>query len=100
MRFCALALVVWLGTDALAQGTCSHDLISFAAGRSQVGDTARPHPRSDDVNHCSCHWQYLAAPSLPVVSLHAIAPVVPALPDFIPPLVPRTFERPPQGPLA
>jgi hypothetical protein len=98
-RVVALALAVWLGADALSHGTCAHDLISFARAKSQVGDTATPHPRSsdrDDVNHCSCHWQYLPAASPTPVSLRAIAPVVSARPDFFPPLVERTLERPPQ----
>ena len=100
VRLFAFALVVWIGADALSHGTCAHDLISFArANRSQVGDTATPHSRDsdrDDVNHCSCHWQYLPA-ALPMpLGLRVVAPVVSARPEFVPPLVERTLERPPQ----
>jgi hypothetical protein len=96
-----LLLVVWLAADVLSHGTCAHDLIAMArAGRSQVGDTT-PHPRShdgDDVNHCSCHWQYLpAAPPLPAALLQS-APVVVTPVAAVPPIVERPLDRPPQFP--
>jgi hypothetical protein len=101
VRLFALALVVWLAADTLSQGTCTHDLIAFAcAGRSQVGDTATPHPRSpdrDDVNHCSCHWQYLPAASPVAVELRVVAPVISRPAAAVPPLARRSLERPPQG---
>jgi len=100
VRLFALALVVWLAVDASSQGTCTHDLIAFArAGHSQVGDTATPHPRTpdrNDVNHCSCHWQYLPAASPMAVELRVVAPVISAYAAFFPPIVERTLEQPPQ----
>jgi hypothetical protein len=101
LRLLALALVVWLAADTLSHGTCSHDLVTFArAGRSQVGDTSS-HQRSGDrgdVNHCSCHWQYLPASSPLPVELRALAPIVPMPGAVFPPIVERTLERPPQRP--
>lgn len=98
LRFVALALVVWLAADALSQGTCSHDLFRFTRARSQVGDTATPHRGSPDgdINHCSCHWQYLPATTMMAVELRELAPVVPQSVAAIPPVILRTLERPPQ----
>ncbi len=102
VRLFALALIVWLAADALSHGTCTHDLIAFArAGRSEVGDTApvhHPQPSDrDDVNHCSCHWQYLPAAVAVAVELRVVAPVISAPAAAAPPLVERTLERPPQA---
>jgi hypothetical protein len=100
VRLFALALVVWLAVGTFSQGTCTHDLIAFArAGRSQVGDTGTPHPRSPDrtdVNHCSCHWQYLPAASPVALEPRDVAPVISVYAAFFPPLVEQTLERPPQ----
>ena len=98
-RLVVLALLVWLGTDALAPGTCTHDLFRFARTRSQVGDTATPHQGTPDgdVNHCSCHWQYLPAAPIVAAELRALAPIVPPPAAAVPPVIQRTLERPPQS---
>jgi hypothetical protein len=99
LRFLALALVVWLAADTLSHGTCSHDRITFArAGRSQVGDSSSRQRSSDreDVNHCSCHWQYLPASSPQPVELRVIAPIVCEARSSVPQIVERSLERPPQ----
>ncbi len=100
VRGFAFALMVWLAADALSHGTCTHDLITFAReGLSLVRDTSAAHPRTTDrgdVNHCSCHWQYLPAVSALTVHFDLLAAVAPLPAAPVPPFIERNVERPPQ----
>jgi hypothetical protein len=100
-RLFALALVVWLSSDAVLYRACSHDPVAYAqAGRSDVGSTSSTHHRTndrDDANRCSCHWQYIPVPAPLPTQVLASAPIVCTLALSTPQDVARTLERPPQG---
>lgn len=99
VRLFAFALLVWLGADSLARRACPHDLVVFErTGHAQVGgSSSHDHPAGrDDVNHCSCHWQYLPAASPQCVAVEMVRPVSCPPRTRIPQTFERSLDRPPQ----
>jgi hypothetical protein len=99
VRLFALVLIAWLGVDSLARGSCPHDLVVFErTGHAQLGgSSSHDHSDSrDDVNHCSCHWQYLPAVTPACVVVELVQPVSRPPRVLAPQAVARRLDHPPQ----